>query len=528
MRVDFSRLSTVFISYAKSDREQAYRVCDLLEVLGYRCWIAPRDVRTGHEYGEEIIRGIENSSRFVLLLSAAANGSRYVNREVERAVSKSKPVFPLCIENVVPTGGLEFHLASLQLLDAWSGSLEDHIKQLARDLADDPRAHMPADTVRAKPRRGRAVVFALLALGVGVLVTAGSATGLRLQFWAQPQAVVSLSGMRSDTHPYPLTQCYAHSGPVLSCMLEGGARARVYAPTGERFTVGDGVPGEVFVPWLGPGTVVRIETSAGEQDALVPSLENQPNAMLVAPRDDTSPLLAYTLREQGETLWFFLFFAPREAQDVEWSTDARGFVRAPREGWQRGSPFWIPAQDPHGKKISIRWRSTGGQWSVPADYVFDADKLRAALVARVADPAMSVGCYRSPHLPVTRCYVTGNYPLGELFDHLRWGATPERFTDVDTFEFERFKTEIRRSLPSQPTCDLSVQSCADTWNTYSARLDVVDREITQSLPPPSWKVVGSGQDFIILNELLDDVYFSAVPRGGGEPVIARIPVARSR
>jgi TIR domain len=47
-----------FISYAKQDSEKAQEIADQLEEHGFKCWIAPRDVRPGRAYGDEIIRGI--------------------------------------------------------------------------------------------------------------------------------------------------------------------------------------------------------------------------------------------------------------------------------------------------------------------------------------------------------------------------------------------------------------------------------------------------------------------------------------
>ena len=73
----------VFISYSARDKKAADAACAVLEAHGIRCWIAPRDVRAGRPYGDEIIRGIERSRCFILVLSAASNDSAFVAREVE-------------------------------------------------------------------------------------------------------------------------------------------------------------------------------------------------------------------------------------------------------------------------------------------------------------------------------------------------------------------------------------------------------------------------------------------------------------
>lgn len=126
-----------FISYATPDRPKAEAICDSLEAKGLKCWIAPRDVRSGRNYPEEIIRGIGLCRCLVLVLSEAANESTFVRLEVERAVSKRKPVFPIRVEDVLPSPSLELLVASTHWIDAWAGDLVQHMDRLARDLSDD-------------------------------------------------------------------------------------------------------------------------------------------------------------------------------------------------------------------------------------------------------------------------------------------------------------------------------------------------------------------------------------------------------
>lgn len=125
---------SAFISYAKADEKKAKEVAAGLEERNFKCWIAPRDVRPGHSYGDEIVRGIEKSRAFILVLSKASNGSAFVAREVERAVSKGKAVYAIRIENVQPSPSLELFISGTQWIDAWSGGLSPHIDGLANLL----------------------------------------------------------------------------------------------------------------------------------------------------------------------------------------------------------------------------------------------------------------------------------------------------------------------------------------------------------------------------------------------------------
>jgi formylglycine-generating enzyme required for sulfatase activity/predicted Ser/Thr protein kinase len=123
-----------FLSYASPDQEGAHRLCRLLEERGLRCWIAPRDVPPGADYGEAIIRAIEETPATVLLLSAQANASIHVTHEVERATSKRKRVIPVRLEDIRPGPSLELHLATAQWVDAWRLSPEQVAAQLALAL----------------------------------------------------------------------------------------------------------------------------------------------------------------------------------------------------------------------------------------------------------------------------------------------------------------------------------------------------------------------------------------------------------
>jgi hypothetical protein len=122
----------VFISYSSKDKPTADAVCAILEADCIRCWIAPRDVAHGKDWGESIIEAINGSRVMVLVLSSSANTSPQIIREVERAVSKSIPVIPLRIEDIKPTASLEYFLSTPHWLDAFSPPLERHLRYLAQ------------------------------------------------------------------------------------------------------------------------------------------------------------------------------------------------------------------------------------------------------------------------------------------------------------------------------------------------------------------------------------------------------------
>jgi TIR domain/YARHG domain len=124
----------VFICHATEDKVVASHICEILEGNKVPCWIAPRDIKPGHDYGEEIIRAIEEARALVLVLSTYSNKSEHVKREVERAVNKGIEVVPFRIEEILPSKSLEYFISTTQWVDAFTKPLEDHIAYLAESL----------------------------------------------------------------------------------------------------------------------------------------------------------------------------------------------------------------------------------------------------------------------------------------------------------------------------------------------------------------------------------------------------------
>lgn len=121
----------VFISYANQDKPTADAVCAMLETNGIRCWIAPRDITPGQDWGGAIVQAIHQARVMVLVFSRHANESPQIKREVERAVSSELLIIPLRIENVVPQASLEYFLGTPHWLDAITPPLRAHLERLA-------------------------------------------------------------------------------------------------------------------------------------------------------------------------------------------------------------------------------------------------------------------------------------------------------------------------------------------------------------------------------------------------------------
>ena len=121
----------VFLSYASTDRAAAEAICAALETRGIRCWVAPRDVPAGADWGEAILTAIGRAHAMVLVLSRSTANSVHVRNEVVTAVSQSLALVPVRIEDCQPSGALRLHLAGSHWVNVYPAPVEQHADVLA-------------------------------------------------------------------------------------------------------------------------------------------------------------------------------------------------------------------------------------------------------------------------------------------------------------------------------------------------------------------------------------------------------------
>jgi Tfp pilus assembly protein PilF len=108
-----------FVSHVAENRDSAMEIVGELERRGTRCWIAPRDIRPGKPFDDEIADAIENSRAMLLIFSDLCNDSEYIRREVTFAGESHKTVIPFRIEDVLPRRGLRVRLSDLHWIDGF-------------------------------------------------------------------------------------------------------------------------------------------------------------------------------------------------------------------------------------------------------------------------------------------------------------------------------------------------------------------------------------------------------------------------
>ncbi len=149
----------IFVSYSSKDKAVADAIVSALENSGLRCWVAPRDVKPGADWGDSITEAISGCKTVILIFSGNSNQSKHVKDELYYAIAEEKIILPFRIENLDPTGAMRLHLASRHWLDAFQPSWKAHINRLIESVADSiGRTPLPParldETYRVERRHG--------------------------------------------------------------------------------------------------------------------------------------------------------------------------------------------------------------------------------------------------------------------------------------------------------------------------------------------------------------------------------------
>jgi hypothetical protein len=325
---------SAFISYASPDKAKADEVCASLEAHGFNCWIAPRNIRAGHDYADAIIKGIHSSKCLILILSQAANDSPFVHREVERAVSANKMIFPMRIQEVLPSAALELFVSSAHWIDAWKGKLDDHVALLVRDLSDDQSVVKTAPPPPPPKKKSPILWIAIAAI---VVLGALGAVATRL------------TG-HSSTDNSPTTSTPAPApAPIAPAPV---AQVTPAAPAATPLTT--------LAP---PPPPPRPATPT-------PQIPKPPGAIELTPSstpDGQQPLVVYEIYRFYQGKLEYSFLCPPNTQTIRVSYDGQGYFETPARPNPR--PYPMTLQDwPAGEDLRLVFKSPDGTETGPFEF----------------------------------------------------------------------------------------------------------------------------------------------------------------
>lgn len=119
----------VFISYSSQNKNVADAICHVLEEHRIKCWIAPRDIPGGADYGDLIDDAIKNCRLFIIVFSKSSSLSQWVKGELNLAFSEGKHIIPYRIDETPLKGSMRLILNQTHWIDSFPDA-EEKFKDL--------------------------------------------------------------------------------------------------------------------------------------------------------------------------------------------------------------------------------------------------------------------------------------------------------------------------------------------------------------------------------------------------------------
>lgn len=137
--VETKRPPQVFLSYVSSDKPAARFIADALRQSGVSTWFDEWEIHFGDSLLKRIESAAESSDYILLLLSPAAVGSDWVQKEINFALSRElKERAIRLVPVLVADCDIPYVLRDRVLLDLRGNNLEIGIRQLVEQLAAVP------------------------------------------------------------------------------------------------------------------------------------------------------------------------------------------------------------------------------------------------------------------------------------------------------------------------------------------------------------------------------------------------------
>ena len=165
----------VFISYSSQDMEAAQAICHVLEQNEIRCWMAPRNIPPGSDYGDVIDDAIKSCKAVVILYSEKAASSPWVTGELNVAFEEQKTIIPFRLDKTPLKGQTRVMLNQRHWIDAYPDyktKFNDLVKAVAlavgKDVRLDPTPIKPSEHLK---KYKKPIIFGIIAaIALGLII----------------------------------------------------------------------------------------------------------------------------------------------------------------------------------------------------------------------------------------------------------------------------------------------------------------------------------------------------------------------
>jgi hypothetical protein len=107
----------VFISYSRNNLEIARLFCEQMDNMGISYWIDVNGNYSGNNFKEVLVDAIESSQVMLFLSSQESNQSPFVIKEISLAVSGSKTILPIKLDDAPYAKSIRFDLSDIDWIE---------------------------------------------------------------------------------------------------------------------------------------------------------------------------------------------------------------------------------------------------------------------------------------------------------------------------------------------------------------------------------------------------------------------------
>lgn len=159
----------VFISYSSKNKEAAQAICHVLEQNEIRCWMAPRNIPPGIDYGDVIEDAIKACKSVVVIFSETAASSQYVKSEINIAFEEQKTIIPFRLDETPLKGQNRLILNKTHWIDAYPDykvKFNDLVAAVALSVGRDYQSNQEVTIKPHKKYLTAALTITILSIGL--------------------------------------------------------------------------------------------------------------------------------------------------------------------------------------------------------------------------------------------------------------------------------------------------------------------------------------------------------------------------
>ena len=130
-------MAQVFTSYSRRDTETVDTIVEKMSQAGISVWIDRSEIKAGNTWRVQIVKAIDTSQAFLLMLSPNSAASVNVRREIDLSFDSERKIFAMMLNPVRPIPAeIRYQLAGLQFIDARMVGFDKAVDQLIETLTE--------------------------------------------------------------------------------------------------------------------------------------------------------------------------------------------------------------------------------------------------------------------------------------------------------------------------------------------------------------------------------------------------------